>query len=193
MIRPRLEPIFSNAPAIDEQITDTIASPPTQLAMPAAPDTPTAPTGESVVRAEPIEATVENPRPFVEEREIVIESPRAEQPTAPRESVQRKLPPPTLAATPAKLSSSEQKPLVRPSEPHRVKTPRHFALPSRPAAARVEQSHSESDAPIVRVTIGRVDVRAVSAPAPAARKPARPTPPALTLDAYLNSRKGGAR
>lgn len=47
----------------------------------------------------------------------------------------------------------------------------------------------ETTAPIVRVTIGRVDVRAVKAPAP---HPRRETPPApkLSLEEYLRSRSG---
>jgi hypothetical protein len=50
-----------------------------------------------------------------------------------------------------------------------------------------------AQAPIVRVTIGRIEVRAAPAPAPPPRKPARAPGPVLTLDAYLKSRKEGAR
>ena len=50
-----------------------------------------------------------------------------------------------------------------------------------------------SEAPIVRVTIGRIEVRAVPAPAAPARKPSRASGPKLTLDAYLKSRKEGTR
>ena len=49
------------------------------------------------------------------------------------------------------------------------------------------------EAPIVRVTIGRIEVRAAPAPTPPPRKPARPAGPTLTLDAYLKARKEGAR
>jgi hypothetical protein len=48
-------------------------------------------------------------------------------------------------------------------------------------------------APIVRVTIGRIDVRAAPAPPLPSRKPARHAGPTLTLDAYLKQRKEGAR
>jgi hypothetical protein len=48
-------------------------------------------------------------------------------------------------------------------------------------------------APIVRVTIGRIDVRAAPPPAPPPRKAVQPAPPALTLDAYLKERKEGRR
>jgi hypothetical protein len=50
-----------------------------------------------------------------------------------------------------------------------------------------------AEPPIVRVTIGRIEVRAAPEPAPAPRKPSRPVAPRLTLDAYLKSRKGGVR
>jgi hypothetical protein len=48
-------------------------------------------------------------------------------------------------------------------------------------------------APIVRVTIGRIEVRAAPPPVAPPRKPARAPGPVLTLDAYLKSRKEGAR
>jgi len=48
-------------------------------------------------------------------------------------------------------------------------------------------------APIVRVTIGRIDVRAAPVPPAPPRKPARAPGPVLTLDAYLKARKEGAR
>ena len=53
----------------------------------------------------------------------------------------------------------------------------------------VEVSPSE---PTVRVTIGRIDVRAVSSPAPAQRRVERPSP-GLSLDAYLRSQSGRRR
>lgn len=52
---------------------------------------------------------------------------------------------------------------------------------------------SVAQAPIVRVTIGRIEVRAV-APTPApARKPNPPRKPTLTLDAYLEKRNEALR
>lgn len=50
-----------------------------------------------------------------------------------------------------------------------------------------------TEAPIVRVTIGRIEVRTVAAPATPVRKQSRASEPKLTLDAYLKSRKEGAR
>jgi hypothetical protein len=48
------------------------------------------------------------------------------------------------------------------------------------------------EAPIVRVTIGRIEVRAVHPTAPAP-KPAKPAPPRLSLEDYLHERKRGLR
>ncbi|HEY2800172.1 MAG TPA: hypothetical protein VGI85_06235 [Chthoniobacterales bacterium] len=50
-----------------------------------------------------------------------------------------------------------------------------------------------NEAPIVHVTIGRIEVRATPAATPAPRKPSRTTPPKLTLDAYLKERREGRR
>jgi len=62
-----------------------------------------------------------------------------------------------------------------------------------PRRSTVWREEARDQAPIVRVTIGRIEVRAAPAPTPPSQKPARPSPPALTLDAYLKSRKGVAR
>ncbi len=54
-------------------------------------------------------------------------------------------------------------------------------------------NESRTEPPIVRVTIGRIEVRAAPAPSAPARKPAPRSEPKLTLDAYLKSRQEGAR
>ena len=68
-------------------------------------------------------------------------------------------------------------------------------LPSQPRGrkdfAPVEKPSSQS-ARIIRVTIGRVEVRAVHSAAPAS-KPAKPQPPKLSLEEYLRKRQRGAR
>ena len=46
--------------------------------------------------------------------------------------------------------------------------------------------------PVINVTIGRVEVRAIQSAAPKP-KPAKPAPPKLSLDDYLQKRDGGAR
>jgi hypothetical protein len=51
---------------------------------------------------------------------------------------------------------------------------------------------SSGPAPIIRVTIGRVDVRAVQSPAPAPKR-AKPRAPKLSLEDYLRKRERGSR
>jgi len=53
-------------------------------------------------------------------------------------------------------------------------------------------NESPEEPRIVRVTIGRIDVRATPSLAPARKSPTR-SEPKLTLEAYLKSRKEGAR
>jgi hypothetical protein len=64
-----------------------------------------------------------------------------------------------------------------------VATPRFSLLPER----------EREEAPIVHVTIGRIEVRAAPTAVTRARKPPRRPAPAMTLDAYLKSRKEGVR
>ena len=56
----------------------------------------------------------------------------------------------------------------------------------------VMPNKSSEQPPIVRVTIGRIDVRATTPAAPSRKSPAR-SEPKLTLDAYLKSRREGTR
>jgi hypothetical protein len=51
---------------------------------------------------------------------------------------------------------------------------------------------SSGPAPTIRVTIGRVEVRAVQSPAPTP-KPAKARPPKLSLEDYLRKRERGSR
>jgi hypothetical protein len=65
----------------------------------------------------------------------------------------------------------------------------------RPADRGAAESQTPPDArPVIRVTIGRIDVRAVMPPAPPAPTPGGAPPrPALTLEAYLSQRNEGRR
>ena len=63
-------------------------------------------------------------------------------------------------------------------------------LPRRDFSA-VDQRSSNS-APTIRVTIGRVEVRAVQSPPPRPKQ-AKPEPPKLSLEEYLRKRAGGSR
>ncbi len=71
----------------------------------------------------------------------------------------------------------------------RIQAVRHEAAGSIVARERHARRPAESPAPVIRVTIGRVEVRAVTPPAPAPRAPARPAP-ALSLDDYLKQQSG---
>jgi hypothetical protein len=51
---------------------------------------------------------------------------------------------------------------------------------------------SSTSPPIIRVTIGRVEVRAIHPP-PSAPTPAKPTPPKISLEDYLQERQGSSR
>ncbi len=78
----------------------------------------------------------------------------------------------------------ERSKIVRPGSPISATTTRfRDDVPHEPAMER----------PIVRVTIGRIEVRAAPTPAVPAKKAAPPAAPKLTLDAYLQSRKEGGR
>jgi hypothetical protein len=59
-------------------------------------------------------------------------------------------------------------------------------------SSAISSDHGRA-APVVRVTIGRIDVRAAPAPASPPRRAAAAAKPALALDAYLKSRKEGTR
>ena len=74
----------------------------------------------------------------------------------------------------------------RPIQPQRQIQPRR-----RKDFSPVEQRSSTS-APIIRVTIGRVEVRGIHSPAPAP-KPAKPAPPKLSLEDYLRKRGRDSR
>ncbi len=70
---------------------------------------------------------------------------------------------------------------------HAILAPR-LPLPE-PVAQPAQPSMSKMSEPVVHVTIGRVEIRAVSAPA--AQKRSAPPKPALSLSDYLQRRSGG--
>jgi len=85
---------------------------------------------------------------------------------------------------------------IRVSQSARLQSPSRIITAGR-AARRVERSlfarnETPDNGPIVRVTIGRIDVRAETA-APPPRKQTPRSAPKLTLEAYLKSRKEGGR
>lgn len=99
---------------------------------------------------------------------------------------------PTLLLGP--LSSSRKEPAPQAINPTWPETNRAHTPISLPKLSPVILREEPRDhAPIVRVTIGRIEVRAAPAPTPTRRKPVNRPTPKLTLDAYLKSRREGRR
>ncbi|MGW8252118.1 MAG: hypothetical protein ACWGO1_15870, partial [Anaerolineales bacterium] len=66
--------------------------------------------------------------------------------------------------------------------------------PTLPGSPKGSTPAGDQPQPVIRVTIGRVEVRAVAAPAPPSPRLAPPRPkPALSLQEYLEQRSGGER
>jgi hypothetical protein len=96
------------------------------------------------------------------------------------------------AAKPTRLTvePSPQPPAARPQRPTPTAAPPNVARPTGPNAARAMQGEAAASAPIINVTIGRVEVRATNAPA-APRRESAPAAPLMSLDDYLRQRAGG--
>ena len=99
--------------------------------------------------------------------------------------------------TPVRRTTQPGSPTPAPSQASRnvvagIDDPGHptAARASRREPTRPNESHVEP--PIIRVTIGRIEVRAET-PTPPPRKTPSPSRPKLTLDAYLKERKEGRR
>jgi len=74
-----------------------------------------------------------------------------------------------------------------------IDDPGHLTAAHASQGAAVQPNELHGEPPIVRVTIGRIDVRATPAPATSVRKSPPTAAPKLTLDAYLKERKEGRR
>ena len=156
--------------------------------------------------------------PEAREKAERVPTPPQAIPAQPTVSVKRETPPPVphhaepreTAAAP--IASWRPAPLHQapaPHEAHSTAPPEpHETLPILPsqrpsptaAAPRIDlprhaaASPAEAAPPVIRVTIGRVDVRAEFPPAAAPRPaPARRAAPALSLDDYLKQRSEGKR
>lgn len=117
---------------------------------------------------------------------------------------ERLLVPPTVPAASLSLvvrrpgtAEHERNPDSKPAAPSSSNRPAPVRARSRPAPplrpADLPNEQPAGERPIVRVTIGRIEVRAAPAPAAAPRRAAKEAQPALSLDAYLKSRREGAR
>jgi hypothetical protein len=84
-------------------------------------------------------------------------------------------------------------PIVRPVQPHPPRLEKSGLSPFMAKTAQIWPKEQPAEPPIVRVTIGRIEVRAAAAPVAAARQPVPPSPPKLTLEAHLKSRREGGR
>jgi hypothetical protein len=188
----RLEPVIAPrfAPAPVPEITEeTVATPWLRPAM--APAFEKNPPAREVVREE-----LETSRPSTaREKTVEVVKETLLPPSESREPVSLLLVRRTEAETgdvviPKSPPTSRGKP-----SPARLTTGRSAAAPSdsAPQKRRALPNEPSAEAPIVRVTIGRIEVRAVSAPVPAPQKPKPSAAPGLTLDAYLQARKEDAR
>ena len=99
--------------------------------------------------------------------------------------------------TPVPRATPPGSPIPAASQPSRVvagrNDPGHRTAARASQRAAVQPNELRGEPPIVRVTIGRIDVRATPAPAASARKSPPTAAPKLTLDAYLKERKEGRR
>jgi len=89
---------------------------------------------------------------------------------------------------------SSIEPIAQQAEPKAVAivAQPHVSLPRAPSSSLPAGDLAPAPAPTVHVTIGRIEVRAVTSPAPAPSRPA--SKPAVTsLEEYLRERSGGRR
>ena len=85
---------------------------------------------------------------------------------------------------------SSEPPLRALLQPQSLRTIEH--LTREHATTMLREAQAPEAPPSIRVTIGRVDVRTITAP-PSAAKPAAPRPKPFTLDDYVRLRDGGRR
>src|SRR5213078_3377110 len=88
------------------------------------------------------------------------------------------------APAPAAAPMPPRRPAPEPPVRVRAKLAGTLPLAPRPPAVAVRTPASDRDEQVVRITIGRVDVRAVHAPGEQPPRP-RPAPPRMTLAEYL--------
>jgi len=199
VIRPRLPSLFESsvAPAGVREEDPAAASGPPRTAVPAdaggETSTARAPLAHQVPASPPLSGAIApapplDPAPFAP-RHVAMASPGpAVEPAAP----------PTIFAPPPPPAENAPRPAppvetMRPAA--HVPTPpmSEAAAPLlRRANARGHEARPSPATAAVRITIGRVEVRAIQ-PAPPAARPGRHAPPRLSLEDYLRPRPGGGR
>lgn len=171
---PRTRAEHFAAPSVPERRPDAL--PHEQRPAPASERAPNPPTTAMTF------AEREAPRPTVTSVEAGKSPARAEASIKVSDAVRE--------SRPAPESGTAQKPRV--VEPRLSPLPKVFEGQS-PHVPAADDAGREEAAPTIRVTIGRVDVRAVAAPAREARRAPEPQRPSLTLEDYLRRRGGGSR
>ncbi len=206
IIAPRFAPAPINEIATEVEAPAAVRSRATQAALPN--ETPARPS---------VRQGIEPPRGEESRREEVA-APRPEQFLVPQQthpsysspSVVRRASPEEIGAPPRPNEASPEQSVAeaaatRPgsappatTQPSRILVaggvdPGHpSAMPGTRRAAGIQPNESQNEPPIVRVTIGRIEVRAET-PAPPPRKTPSPPRPTLSLDTYLKERKEGRR
>jgi hypothetical protein len=187
-VEPTIAPLFAPAPLSEISKEVVVPTQPTTPEIPLA--TGTRPSPPPLVSQETDSAT---PRKVTQKNSIEVTRktllvPPEISEQSPPSTIEQTEPSAHKTALPRRLALPPQ-PQRRPFVRQSTREPRPLVSAHFPAAP----AQSISDPPIVRVTIGRIDVRAAPAPAAPTRKTAPPSGPKLTLDAYLKARKEGAR
>lgn len=92
----------------------------------------------------------------------------------------------------ASFEPAESVERVQSQSPSLIAVAARVAPPTRPADKTAPEAPSNAEPPAIRVTIGRVDVKAIMPQTPAPR-PATARPHSLSLADYLKQREGGRR
>jgi hypothetical protein len=187
-VEPIIAPLFAPAPLSEMSEEVVVPTQPTTSEIPLATETRSSPpplVRQETDSATPLNVTQKNSIEVTRQTllvppEISVQSPPStveqKEPSAHKATLPRRLPHPP---------QPQRRPLVRQS----TREPRPLVSAHFPAAP----AQSISEPPIVRVTIGRIDVRAAPGPAAPTRKTTPASGPKLTLDAYLKARKDRAR
>jgi hypothetical protein len=130
-------------------------------------------------------ALAPTPERIVIERPALVEPQPAAKASQPAPAPQIVAQPPAAQAARDPQPAPARAPLIMPQ-------PSITVIQARPALPAASQPTAAPSEPIIHVTIGRIEVRATPAPAPAARPKSAPTS-ATSLDEYLRQRNGGRR